>query len=350
MSTTTRPAGTGAGRPGGPAAPGAPSPRRVPTVLLATFSLCPDGEPGGDLLGPLAARGVDARWACWDDPDVDWAAADLVAVRSTWDYHRRLPAFLAWAHEVERHTRAAQRRGGVRVERRQVLPRRAGRAGADRAVAPGRRRDAGRRARAGLAAYGAVVVKARTGASGVGVVVAEEPQDPRLAGLTAGPWLVQPLVGSVRTRGESSVFVLDGRAVSQVDKRPGGTGGGGGGRSGCTRSTAAAPARSRSTRTPSGRALAAMAAAAELLGRPLDYGRVDLMELDGRLVVGEVELIEPGLYLDVAPGNAAPFADLVRASRGRLTREFRSSPPTRAARAALRGHGETRGTRGRERP
>ena len=35
------------------------------------------------------------------------------------------------------------------------------------------------------------------------------------------------------------------------------------------------------------------------------------MELDGRLVVGEVELIEPGLYLDVAPGNATPFADLV---------------------------------------
>jgi len=38
----------------------------------------------------FAARGVDARWVCWDDPDVDWAAADLVAVRSTWDYDGRL--------------------------------------------------------------------------------------------------------------------------------------------------------------------------------------------------------------------------------------------------------------------
>ena len=33
---------------------------------------------------------------------------------------------------------------------------------------------------------------------------------------------MQPLVASVRTEGETSVFVLDGRAVSQVDKLPSG--------------------------------------------------------------------------------------------------------------------------------
>ena len=54
-----------------------------------------------------------------------------------------------------------------------------------------------------------------------------------------------------------------------------------------------------------------MASVADLLGRPLDYGRVDLLEYDGRLVVGEVELIEPGLYLDVCPGNADAFAEMV---------------------------------------
>ncbi len=36
----------------------------------------------------------------WDDPAVDWAAADLVLVRSTWDYEFRLPEFLAWADAV----------------------------------------------------------------------------------------------------------------------------------------------------------------------------------------------------------------------------------------------------------
>ena len=117
--------------------------------------------------------------------------------------------------------------------------------------------------------------------------------------------------------------MLDGRAVSQVDKRPGSAGGpggaGGAGGPGCTEirvheayggSTRAVPLEPAAERAALGGRWAW--AAAELLGRPLDYGRVDLMELDGRLVVGEVELIEPGLYLDVVPGNAAPFAELVR--------------------------------------
>ena len=285
----------------------------MPSVLLATFSLCPDGEPGGDLLGPLAERGVDARWACWDDPEVDWAGADLVAVRSTWDYHRRLPEFLAWAREVERHTPllngaevfAHNADKSYLVELAELVPTVPSHPVDERSLVAG--------LEAGLAAYGAVVVKARTGASGVGVVVAEERRDQRLAGLTAGPWLVRPLVASVRTRGESSLFVLDGRVVSQVDKRPATAdareirvheeyGG----------SAVAVPVDPEAERA----ALAAMDAAARLVGRPLDYGRVDLMELDGRLVVGEVELIEPGLYLDVAPGNAAPFADLVRRRAG----------------------------------
>ncbi len=35
------------------------------------------------------------------------------------------------------------------------------------------------------------------------------------------------------------------------------------------------------------------------------------MRYQGRLVVSEVELTEPGLYLDVLPTNAHPFADAV---------------------------------------
>jgi hypothetical protein len=37
-------------------------------------------------------------------------------------------------------------------------------------------------------------------------------------------------------------------------------------------------------------------------------------------VVSELELIEPGLYLDVSPANAAPFADLIAAAMTRATR------------------------------
>ena len=99
--------------------------------------------------------------------------------------------------------------------------------------------------------------------------------------------------------------MLDGRAVSQVDKLPA---------SGEIRVHEQYGGASRPVALDADVAVvaeAAMAQAGELLGTRLDYGRVDLMEYDGRLVVGELELIEPGLYLDVHPRTAQPFADLV---------------------------------------
>ncbi len=288
------------------------------TVLLVTFPLLPEGEFGGEhLLAALAERDVDACWVSWDDPTVDWAGADLVAVRATWDYHRRCPDFLDWARSVERQTTLLN---GADVfawnadksylvalgERVPVVP---------TALVDDSDLVAG--LQAAVARFGTVVIKPRTGAGGVGVVAVQHSDDEALAGLdavagmggleglTAGPWAVQPLVESVRTRGETSVFVLDGRAVSQVDKLPA---------SGEIRVHEQYGGASRPVALDADVAVvaeAAMAQAGELLGTRLDYGRVDLMEYDGRLVVGELELIEPGLYLDVHPRTAQPFADLV---------------------------------------
>ena len=277
-------------------------------VLLATFGLLPDGEPGGDhLVAALAEHDLDARWASWDDADVDWAAADLVAVRATWDYHRRCPDFLAWARKVDGATTLLN---GADVfawnaDKAYLV------AIADRVpVVPSLLVDDSD-LRGGLAAalerFGPVVIKARTGAGGVGVVQAECTDDYRLSGLTAGPWVVQPLVESVRTRGETSVFVLGGEAVSQVDKLPGGDE---------IRVHEQFGGVSRPVPLgdePAAVAVAAMAEVSALLGTSLDYGRVDLMEHDGRLVVSELELIEPGLYLDVLPDNAGRFAEMVAA-------------------------------------
>ncbi len=57
------------------------------------------------LLAALADAGVAATVADWADPAVDWAAADAVLVRSTWDYAPRRADFLAWARRVEAGTR-----------------------------------------------------------------------------------------------------------------------------------------------------------------------------------------------------------------------------------------------------
>jgi glutathione synthase/RimK-type ligase-like ATP-grasp enzyme len=283
----------------------------MPSVLLATCTTWPTGEPGAAALdAALAARGIDARWVSWDDEGVDWSTADLVAVRSTWDYTERPAEFVAWARRVEAVTPLLN---GADVfawnHDKSYL------AALDGVTAvPTRTADTVAELAAAVAEFGTSVVKPRVGAGGGGVIVVDDPADPRLGTViqshpelppSGGPWIVQPLVASVRTEGETSVFVLDGTPVSQVDKLPVGEeirvhehfGGG----------SRPVPIRDEAAEL----AVAALEAVAGV-GGPLDYGRVDMLRLaDGRLAVGELELIEPGLYLDVLPANAEPFADLV---------------------------------------
>ncbi|MGM1065428.1 ATP-grasp domain-containing protein [Saccharothrix sp. Mg75] len=62
-------------------------------VLFATCAALPAGDGDDDaLLGALADVGVRAEWARWGAP----LDADLVVLRSTWDYPERLTGFLEW--------------------------------------------------------------------------------------------------------------------------------------------------------------------------------------------------------------------------------------------------------------
>jgi glutathione synthase/RimK-type ligase-like ATP-grasp enzyme len=287
-------------------------------VLLATSSGWSTGEPGAPALdSALAARGIDARWAVWDDPAVDWSAAALVAVRSTWDYIERHDEFVDWARKLEGQTVLLN---GADVFAWNVDKAYLTGLGGDLPVVPTRVAATLAELQDAVSAFGTAVVKPRVGAGGVGVLVVDDPADPRLGTevrdhpelhTARGPWVVQPLVESVRTEGETSVFVLGRAAISQVDKLP--TGGeirvhehfGGASTPVTLREEAAALA------------LHATRAAERVVGTSLDYGRVDMMRLDdGTLAVSELEVIEPGLYLDVLPANAEPFADLVAARLG----------------------------------
>ncbi len=277
-------------------------------VLLATCSAMPDGEEwaGTDLLLPaLRQRGADPRWVVWDDPAVDWSAG-LVAVRSTWDYETRRAEFLDWAGSVPWLLNSAA--VFAWNTEKSYLPQLAGLGVPVVPTLVVEEEDRLPEALAQVAGEGAGdgVVKPCVAAGGRGLVVFRGGVPDEAAGLGAGPWVVQPLVDSVRTEGETSVFVLDGAAVSAARKQPasgeirvhesyGGT-------------TRAAPLTDEAADV----ARAAVAAAESLLGERLDYARVDQMRLaDGALAVSELEATEPGLYLEVLPGNAAVFADLV---------------------------------------
>jgi hypothetical protein len=52
------------------------------------------------LVTAATARGHQAESPIWDDPEVDWSSYDAVVVRSCWDYTGRREEFLAWARSV----------------------------------------------------------------------------------------------------------------------------------------------------------------------------------------------------------------------------------------------------------
>ena len=280
-------------------------------VLLVTCSELPDGEEGGGLLvDELAARGLSARWVVWDDPEVDWASGRLVAVRSAWDYEHRREEFLAWAKEVE--SRAARLVNAAHVlawntDKIYLLDL----IDAGLPVVPTVAAEAEDELQLAIASFESAVVKPRVGAGGRGVVVFDGKPGGEAgldeSQLVPGPWIVQPLVESVRSEGETSVFVLGGRAVAQVRKVP--ESGGEirvheeyGGRSLAVPVTEEAAA--LATRTVS--------VAEDRLGVSLPYARADLMRMaDGTLALSELEVTEPGLYLDVVPDNAGHFAEMV---------------------------------------
>lgn len=277
----------------------------MPLVLLATSREWADGEPGhGALDAALAAKGLASRWVVWDDLGVDWGTAEVVAVRSAWDYDGRLGEFLGWASGVGPTLLNGAAVFRWNTDKRYLIELQ----NMGLPVVPTVAAETVFEVRAAADEFGLAVVKPRVGAGGRGLEVVSDGSvwlpDPDGH---PGPWVVQPLVESIHTEGETSVFVIAGRPVSQVQKLPsindirvheqfGGT--------------------SRSvelTEKAASLAASAIATVVDLLGEEIVYGRVDMMRYGDQLVVSEVELTEPGLYLDVLPLNALPFAEAVAA-------------------------------------
>lgn len=256
------------------------------------------------LVAALEERGAAARVEPWDaDGDlVDWSAADLVAVRTTWDYSGRRDEFLAWAARVAEvsvlqnplavlewnsHKRYLRELADAGVP---VVPTRLVPAGSDpRPLGPGR-----------------VVVKPAVSAGGRGTHRGPGPElDEVLAGLVAtGDALVQPAVEGIDTDGEVSLIRLGDRWSHAVRKFPAA---GGflvherhGGR--------------LADHEPTPREVEVAEAALACAPAPVRAARVDLVRLDGEPVVMELELIEPELFLRRSPDAAGLLADALLAT------------------------------------
>ena len=78
-----------------------------PIALVTAHAARALDEDLPPLVAAMAACGITPEIVVWDDPAVDWARFSLALLRSTWDYHERLPEFLAWLGRVARLTRLA---------------------------------------------------------------------------------------------------------------------------------------------------------------------------------------------------------------------------------------------------
>lgn len=70
-----------------------------PRIVFAGCQRYAAGDPDdAGLVVALRQRGLHARWLSWDDPEI--RRADLVILRATRDYARRLEEFLPWTTSV----------------------------------------------------------------------------------------------------------------------------------------------------------------------------------------------------------------------------------------------------------
>ena len=71
-------------------------------IALVSTREMPVLDADEELLLPLLP---EAQIAYWDDDATNWAAYDVVVLRSTWNYTEHLDEFLAWATRVSQVTR-----------------------------------------------------------------------------------------------------------------------------------------------------------------------------------------------------------------------------------------------------
>jgi hypothetical protein len=129
------------------------------------------------------------------------------------------------------------------------------------------------------------------------------PNDPVPFDVLETEMLVQPLIGSISTEGEYSLFYFGGRFSHAIVKRPA---------SGDFRVQEQFGGREDSVQPPENAFALASAALAASLTLPL-YARVDMViGSDGRFLLMELELIEPSLFLEHAPDQGEIFAEALR--------------------------------------
>ena len=277
---------------------------RTSAIVLATASDQPEITVSDRLYAEaLERRGFSVVGAPWDGPRTAFDGAAAVVIRSTWGYYRASDAFRDWTEAMAAASRLFNPIGLVRWNLRKdyigKLAAASVRVPQTHFVACAVETIDKVFAETG---WSRAVVKPLTGASGYSVelvtregiagAVSRLAAEARASGV-----LVQEFLPEIAD-GELSLVYFDGIFSHAVRKRP---------PHGEFRVNSRFGA-TRSAERPSRAVTEQGAAALRLLPELPLYARVDGVVRDGQLIVIEVEVLEPALFLDFDPGSAERFA------------------------------------------
>jgi hypothetical protein len=296
-------------------------------ALVSTFDALALDEDLPPLVAALERVGATVATPCWDDAAVDWSSFDLAVLRSTWNYVERIDEFRAWTRRCSQQTRlfnppevvnwntdkhylAHLHRAGV-----PVVPSRFVEPGEDpRAALQDFLTGAAGSLSAGRAVpFDQFVIKPSIGAGSRDTAryrcADAERALAHLSRLVVDERrsaLLQPYLASVDEVGETALYYLGGKASHAIRKGP------------LLRLDSALVAglfapEEITARQPGvdEHALAAAAYAAIPFDAPL-YARIDMIRDDrGAPVILELEMTEPSMFFDHAPGSADRLAALL---------------------------------------
>ena len=279
-------------------------------VALITWAGLARGTESEQLLAlRLGAHGVDAPMTDWRDPSIDFGAFDLLVLRSPWDYHLREQEFCEWLGGAARRAPVLNSVQTVLWNRNKLYLRELESRGVEIAptcfVAGGEQPNQHEMKR--VESWTRVVVKPAVSASAYKTWLFEReglPLPERLAQLMQGEaFLLQEFIPEVQTQGEISFIYIDGDYSHAVLKLPA---------NGDFRVQKEFGGSARLCSPPPSLVRQANEIADFVPQvRESLYCRLDAVERDGKLMLMELELIEPELFLGLAEGAAERLAEAI---------------------------------------
>jgi glutathione synthase/RimK-type ligase-like ATP-grasp enzyme len=280
-------------------------------LALITYSGLPQGSESERLMLPhLAAANIETEIVDWRSTACDFSKFDLIVLRSCWDYHLTAAEFIGWLQRIAQITPVLNTIDTVLWNHNKFYLREVEALGIE--IVPtifvSHAKALGAEEATTIRSWKNknIVVKPAISASAHNTRLMDDAPwsaDQEALRTMQGPFLMQPFIPEIQDQGEISFVYIEGRFSHAALKMP-----------------AAGDFRVQQEHGGSAELFypdsALLSQADEIAAKVAQvrdslYCRIDAVARDGKLVLMELELIEPELFLGLADGAAERFAEAI---------------------------------------